>query len=227
MWGTIWDMDAKKKYSLSHQYLYPTIAILDGNLTSTLPIDISIITTLDALSHSFESIWNKNANSTSTDYAVKAISSILINVPALKENPDDINIRKSLLKASTQAGLAFSNTKTAAAHSISYPLTIYYGIPHGIASSISLISLLNMNKDLIEKPIKKICVKMNITYEQLKQKIISIPHGIIPYTLESWDIPKSRLEFLLEHSFTKERMENNIRTLEKSDVKTILESIYK
>ena len=53
--------------------------------------------------------------------------------------------------SSATAGLAFSNTKTAAAHSISYSLTIYYGIPHGIASSISLLPLLEINKKFNKK----------------------------------------------------------------------------
>ena len=51
--------ERKKKFSISHPNLYPDIAILDGSLTLTLPLDISIVTIMDALSHSFESIWNK------------------------------------------------------------------------------------------------------------------------------------------------------------------------
>jgi len=57
--------------------------------------------------------------------------------------------------------LAFSNTKTAAAYSISYPLTIHFGMPHGIASSITILELLKINRKSIEpiigKVIKKIC----------------------------------------------------------------------
>ena len=149
MWGTVWNMKEKKKYSISHPDLYPGVAILDGNLTLSLPLNISIMTVMDALSHSFESIWNKNANPTSTDFAISAICSILDNGEALKENPTDLAIRNNLLKAATVAGLAFSNTATAAAHSMSYPLTIHYGIPHGIASSISLIPLLEKNAEFI------------------------------------------------------------------------------
>lgn len=52
MWGTIWDMKEKEKHSISHPDLYPDIAILDGSLTLSLPLDISMITTMDALSHS-------------------------------------------------------------------------------------------------------------------------------------------------------------------------------
>ena len=156
MWGTVWDMKEKKKYSISHIELYPSIAILDGNLTVSLPMDISIMTILDALSHSFESIWNKNANKKSTEYAIDAITIILSNVEFLKQNPTDLNVRNKLLEAATKAGLAFSNTKTAAAHSISYPLTIRFGIPHGVASSLSLIPLLEINGEHIKEPLNKI-----------------------------------------------------------------------
>ena len=62
MWGTVWNMKEKKKYSIAHLIFYPDYAILDGGLTLSLPIDISFSTTLDALSHSFEAIWNKNSN---------------------------------------------------------------------------------------------------------------------------------------------------------------------
>ena len=52
MWGTIWDMENKIKYSISHPDLYPNYAILDYNLTESLPQDLSLITSMDALSHS-------------------------------------------------------------------------------------------------------------------------------------------------------------------------------
>ena len=226
MWGTIWDMDEKKKYSISHPDLYPNTAILDGNLTLSLPVDISIITVMDALSHSFESIWNKNSNVTSTKYAIKAISIILQNVENLKENLSNLKIRNNLLEASNTAGLAFSNTKTAAAHSISYPLTIFYGIPHGIASSMSLLPLLEINKKLIHDSLDRICENNELTYEQLIEKIQSIPQGVIPYTLNNWGIKANQLNKLVEASFTKGRMDNNIKDLSKNDVRKILVSIF-
>ncbi|MCH7762355.1 MAG: phosphonoacetaldehyde reductase [Candidatus Marinimicrobia bacterium] len=226
MWGTIWNMKEKKKYSISHPDLYPKIAILDGNLTLSLPMDISITTVMDALSHSFESIWNKNANHTSTDFAISAICSILDNGEALKENPTSLEIRKTLLHASTVAGLAFSNTTTAAAHSISYPLTIHYGIPHGVASSISLLPLLEINGEFIKEPLDRICNKNELTFDELKQTIKAIPQGIIPYTLNEWGIPENQLPKLATESFTKGRMDNNIVDLTTDDVLGILNELY-
>jgi len=226
MWGTVWNMKEEKKYSISHPSLYPSVAILDGNLTLTLPLDISISTVMDALSHSFESIWNKKANHTSTDFAITAICSILENGPALKENPDDLDTRNNLLKAATVAGLAFSNTTTAAAHSMSYPLTIHYGMPHGVASSISLIPLLEINGEFIKEPLNRICNNNELTYDELKETIKAIPQGVIPYTLDEWGIPENQLTKLAAESFTKGRMDNNVVDLTTNDVLGILKELY-
>ena len=226
MWGTIWDMTEKKKYSISHNELYPNIAILDGNLTVSLPIKTSIITLLDALSHSLESIWNKNANDKSTEYAIEAITIILSNIDLLKQNPVNLQVRNNLLKASTLAGLAFSNTKTAAAHSISYPLTIRFGIPHGIASSLSLVPLLKINGKHIKNVIDKIIQALNITYDEFIQKIEGIPKDNVPFSLSAWGIQEDDLPQLLKESFTKGRMDNNIIDLNQLEVNKILYEIF-
>ena len=225
-WGTIWNLGDKKKYSISHPDLYPSIAILDGNLTLSLPLDISIVTIMDALSHSFEAIWNKKANDTSTFYATEAISLILKNVEGLKNNLHDVELRNKLLNAANKAGLAFSNTKTAAAHSISYPLTIKYGIPHGIASSISLIPLLRINGDSIQSSLDKICEKTDLKFEGLISAIKSIPKGVIPCTLDEWGIKEDQLPKLASECFTKGRMDNNIVDLDDNYVLNILKEIY-
>jgi alcohol dehydrogenase class IV len=226
MWGTIWNMQEKKKFSISHPDLYPKIAILDGSLTTTLPLGLSLITTMDALSHSFESIWNKNHNKKSTEFATTSISSILINIEHLKKNTSNVSIRNKLLSSSATAGLAFSNTKTAAAHSISYPLTIYFGIPHGIASSLTLIPLLDINYEHITKPINTICENLNINFLDLREKIKKIPSGLLNYRLRDWGVQKKNLPKLAEMSFTKGRMENNIVDLDRNDVLKILEQVY-
>jgi alcohol dehydrogenase class IV len=227
MWGTIWNTEEKKKYSISHPDLYPNVAILDGNITSKLPLDISVTTALDALSHSFEAIWNKNANPKSTNYAIEAICLILTNIEKLKSDPHNIGLRNILLKAANLAGLAFSNTKTAAAHSISYPLTSHYGIPHGIASSLPLIPLLHINKKKIRKELNLIIDKLKISnISELELKINNIPKGVIKYSLSEWGVKKNEVDLIVPECFTKSRMENNIVHLSLSQVRSILYDIY-
>ena len=227
MWGTIWDMDEKKKYSISHPSLYPTIAVLDGSLTLTLPLSISIVTSMDALSHSFESIWNKNANKISTDFAITAICSIIENITKLKNNPLSLENRNNLLEASDIAGLAFSNTETAAAHSISYPLTINYNIPHGIACSMPLLSLIKINKNAIIDELDQILLNLKFTnINDLIDIIRKIPEDIVKFNLNEWGVKESELPNLVKQSFTKDRIENNIIDLTIQDIEKILIDIF-
>ena len=141
-WATIWDNDAFVKHSLSDEILYPKEAFYDANLSLSLPRQTTIYTALDALSHSFESIWNNNANPISTHYALMAIEIILRDLVELSQNLHSLQLRSNLMLASIYAGLAFSNTQTALAHALSYPLTMRFGTPHGLACSFSLPLLL-------------------------------------------------------------------------------------
>lgn len=141
-WATVWDNDAFVKHSLSDEILYPKEAFYDANLSLSLPRQTTIYTALDALSHSFESIWNNNANPISTHYALMAIEIILRDLVELSQNLHSLQLRSNLMLASIYAGLAFSNTQTALAHALSYPLTMRFGTPHGLACSFSLPLLL-------------------------------------------------------------------------------------
>ncbi|AOV08494.1 phosphonoacetaldehyde reductase [Sporosarcina ureilytica] len=137
-WGTIWDDVNKKKYSIHTDQLWCEVALCDPNLTLTLPMDLTIQTGLDALSHSLESIWNVNSSPLSLSYATSAIPKIIDILPKLVNNLDDVSLRAEMMLATLQAGLAFSNTQTAIAHAMSYYMTLHKDIPHGIAASITL-----------------------------------------------------------------------------------------
>jgi len=142
MWGTIWDETNGRKYSVSHRSLYPHHALLDPRLTLSVPRATTIATALDALSHAMESIWNRAANPVSDALAVRAIGIIPAALVEALRQPDDLAVRARLQSAALVAGLAMSNTRTALAHSISYPLTSRLGVPHGIACSLTLPEIL-------------------------------------------------------------------------------------
>ncbi|MBT4668824.1 MAG: phosphonoacetaldehyde reductase [Candidatus Ruthia sp.] len=142
-YATIWDTQGKQKYSLNLPDLFSEVAIYDPILTLTVPRDITIQTGLDALSHSLESIWNKNATPITISYAVKSAKLIVSNLVDLSNNLDNVDLRGNMMMACMYAGLAFSNTQTAIAHAISYYVTAHKGIPHGIACSFTLPVLID------------------------------------------------------------------------------------
>ncbi|MGH8714035.1 MAG: phosphonoacetaldehyde reductase, partial [Casimicrobiaceae bacterium] len=137
-WATVWDRGAHRKYSLHLAATWPEAAFVDPELTTTLPVSITLQSGLDALSHALESIWNVNANAISDALAVTAAKSMMATLPALMRALGDADLRARASLAALQAGLAFSNTKTALAHSLSYEMTLRYGLPHGIACSFTL-----------------------------------------------------------------------------------------
>jgi alcohol dehydrogenase len=137
-WATVWDKDARRKYSLTHEGLYPERALIDPLLTLGTPHAVTVAAGLDALSHALESLWNVNANPVSAALAIEAARAVLATLPALAADLARVDLRAAMMRAATLAGLAFSNTKTALAHSLSYHFTLNHGVPHGIACSFSL-----------------------------------------------------------------------------------------
>ena len=137
-WATIWDKAAGRKHSLHLRETWPEAAIVDPDLARSLPAGPTLAAGLDALSHALESIWNVNANPISDTHAVAAARLVLATLPALMQDLPNPGLRTQMARAALQAGLAFSNTKTALAHSISYEMTMRHGLPHGIACSFTL-----------------------------------------------------------------------------------------
>jgi phosphonate metabolism-associated iron-containing alcohol dehydrogenase len=143
-WATIWDSASLKKYSLHLDCTWPKVAIIDPQLMLTVPASVTVSTGLDALSHALESIWNVNANPISDTFAIAAIADILDCLPRLLRDLSSQELRIRMALAALKAGMAFSNTKTALAHSISYEMTLRHGLPHGIACSFTLPLVLGL-----------------------------------------------------------------------------------
>ena len=142
--ATVWDGQLKLKRSLDGKLLYPKMALLDPELTLSLPRSATLYSALDAISHSLESLWNRNRTVASTAFSIQALKLLISSLPAVLERPQDLLARAQLQQGSVLAGLAISHTRTALAHALSYPLTIHFGVPHGLACSFTLVELLKL-----------------------------------------------------------------------------------
>lgn len=145
--ATVWDGTAHRKHSLAGDLLYPHTAVLDPELILTLPPDETVHTALDSISHALESLWNKNRTPMSELCAFRALELATRALPRVLDRPDDPDARGRMQQVSLLAGLAISQTRTAIAHSVSYPLTSRYGVPHGLACSFTLPAILRANAD--------------------------------------------------------------------------------
>lgn len=143
-WGTIWDDDGTK-CSVNDPRFYPSHAVLDPELCLSMPRDLTLFTGLDALSHAMESVWNRRHMPVSDTLAAEAISVLRNDLEAVLSRPSDIKLRRNIQNASLLAGLAMGTTQTALAHSISYPFTAHFNVPHGLACSFTLAEVARYN----------------------------------------------------------------------------------
>lgn len=147
--ATIWSEKTKQKFSYENEYLIPDLVYLVPEFSKSLTHDLTLTTTLDALCHAVDSLLNKNSTEQSRDYSKKAISIISKNLTLLLEDLENIELRKETLYASNLSGKAINISRTSLNHSISYPLTNYYGVPHGLACAFSVVTTFEYYKNQI------------------------------------------------------------------------------
>ena len=225
-WGTIWDYEANKKYSISNELLYADTALIHPELSLTAPRDITAYTALDTLSHSIESIWSIHKNPLTAQYALKAIEICIKTLPLLLENLESLEYRIEIAKASLFAGLAFSQTRTAAAHALSYPLTLFHDIPHGYACSLTLGAMFDFNLSKDSGDLRKVLTMFRNYYGTPESTF----HECFSHFLECCNVPRTLGEFgvipsditnLVNHAFHPDRFKNMIYTLSESQVRAI------
>jgi len=117
-----------------------------------------------------------------------------------------------LCRGSLLAGLAFSQTRTAASHAISYPLTYFYGIEHGVAAALTLPAVFEMNKYAIKES-----GELEIYIEFVKQ--------FIP-RLSELNVPQEDFPIIAEHTLKSGRMENNPVNFDKEQIISILQKCF-
>ncbi len=207
-WATVWDTRNIKKYSLHLKDLWCEAAILDPNLTLSMPVGLTIQTALDALSHALESIWNKNANDVTTAHGIRASKAVLKFLPLAVKDLFNIEYREKLLLASFHAGMAFSNTQTAIAHAISYFITGHKGTPHGIACSFTLPDIID---SVVGQDIRIDNALTSIFGEPSSKKLREFLNMLgVSFYLKDYGIKKEELFNLKESLITNQRAKNSL-----------------
>src|SRR3989344_1935280 len=131
----------KTKYSLAHEeWMLPDYVFLDPTLTYNLPRYITASTGIDVLCQAVESYWSTQSTEESKGYAREAIGMVLNNLVEAVNNPS-LQSREAMLLAANLAGKAINISKTTACHSVSYPMTSYFGVSHGHACALTLAEM--------------------------------------------------------------------------------------
>jgi alcohol dehydrogenase class IV len=127
----------KVKYSVADKTILPDIAIINPDLTNSMPPYLTASTGMDTLAQAIESYWAAAATEESKKYAKEAIQISLRFLERAVNRPDGES-REGMAKAAYLAGKAINISKTTLCHALSYSMTSYYDYPHGHAVSLFL-----------------------------------------------------------------------------------------
>ncbi|WP_207536878.1 iron-containing alcohol dehydrogenase [Sabulicella rubraurantiaca] len=134
----ITDAERDEKMLIAGLGALPLAAIVDYELTFTVPPRITADTGIDSLTHALEAFVSRRANPVSDMYAREAMRLIGPRLRDVWHRPDDAKAREDMMLGASLAGLAFSNASVALVHGMSRPIGAHFHVPHGLSNAMLL-----------------------------------------------------------------------------------------
>ena len=133
------------KRTITGRTLFPRVALLDAELSVTMPKRVTANTGLDALSQAMEGVVSVKSTPAGDALAFEACRVIREWLPRAVAKPEDLEARNQMLFAAMLSGCVIAQSGTTLVHGMGYPLTLECGLPHGLANAVLLIPLFQFN----------------------------------------------------------------------------------
>ena len=134
----ITDGPRRLKMMILDGHLLPTVALVDYELSLSMPAALTAAVGLDSLTHALEAYVSRKASPFSDAIALEAGRLIVPHLRRAYRNPQDLPAKEAMMTGATLAGMAFSNASVALVHGMSRPLGAYFHIPHGLSNAMLL-----------------------------------------------------------------------------------------
>jgi alcohol dehydrogenase class IV len=134
----ITDTEREEKMLIAGLGALPLAAVVDFELTFSVPPRTTADTGIDSLTHALEAFVSKRANDEADEYALRAMRLIAPNLRTVYREPSNAVARAAMMKGATLAGIAFSNSSVALVHGMSRPIGAHFHVPHGLSNAMLL-----------------------------------------------------------------------------------------
>ena len=227
------------KHSAGHPSMRPDHAILDPELTATLPPAITASTGIDALAQAIESYWSVGATEASLALAGDAAERAIAHLAPAVRAPTDEH-RREMLDAAHLAGRAIDVSRTTAPHALSYAITLGFGVPHGHAVGLTLGAVFPYNARVSESDVgdprgpgwvrERMAELCGVLGCEEAESARTLLHELmerigLETRLRKLGVSRGDLPGLVR-SVNEERLANNPRVLPAAEVGRILEDVY-
>ncbi|MCZ6830934.1 MAG: iron-containing alcohol dehydrogenase [Gammaproteobacteria bacterium] len=136
--AVITDTGTQEKMLCMGLGLMPVAALVDYELTLSMPYRLTADTGIDSLCHALEAYVSRKSNSFTDSIALTAMRSIYQNIRIACAEPDNRSAREAMMLAATQGGIAFSNASVTLIHGMSRPIGALFHVPHGLSNAMLL-----------------------------------------------------------------------------------------
>ncbi|WP_372949714.1 iron-containing alcohol dehydrogenase [Mariniphaga sp.] len=133
------------KVSLRSPLMFPDVAVIDPELTLSMPPEITATTGMDALTHLLETFVSNQANPFIDMFCIEGMRRISVSLKKAHENGDDLKAREDMAFAAMLGGIALANVKLGAVHGFAGPMGGMFPVPHGAVCAALLPAVMEIN----------------------------------------------------------------------------------
>ena len=169
--AVITDSKTHYKYPINSFPLIPSYAILDAEVTYSLPKSLTSTTGIDALTHAVEAYIGRSTTKETRKLSKEACKLIFENILVSYNNPNDKDARTNMLIAAHKAGIAFTKSYVGYVHAVAHSLGGKYNVPHGLANSVILPHVLELYGKKIYKKLYQLALYCNLANKEDSYKV--------------------------------------------------------
>jgi alcohol dehydrogenase len=136
--AVITDTARDVKMLLLDAHLAPAVAIVDYELSMSMPAELTAHVGVDTLTHGIEAYVSQRANGLTDPLALSCIRLVAGHLETAWREPDDRPAREAMALAACQGGMAFANSSVCLVHGMSRPLGAIFHLPHGLSNAVLL-----------------------------------------------------------------------------------------
>ena len=231
----ITDVEKNRKFVCVDPHDIPIVAIVDPDMSASMPTGLCAATGMDALVHAVEGYITKGAWELTDMLHLKAIE--IIGRSLRSAVAGDYAGREAMSLGQYIAGMGFSNVGLGIVHSMAHPLSAVYDIPHGKACAMLLTAVLKFNAPATGEKYREIARVMGVpnidtmdeaTYRQAAIDVIQkLADDVgIPKSLSEAGVKREDIPFLAESAFNDACTPGNPRDASLEEIIGIYESIF-
>ena len=158
--AVITDSEKKHKYTMNNFTFIPPYAVLDPEVTFTLPPSVTATTGMDALTHAVETYIGRSTTRLTREKALEATKLVFENVE--KADGQDMEARANMLTAAYSAGVAFTRSYVGYIHAVAHSLGGQYNIPHGLANAVIMPYVLESYGPCVHKKLHELGIASGV-----------------------------------------------------------------